>query len=182
MYSILAPSHTLSNIISPLAVDQLPLYLHRNFTLMNELDRQSRGMQSSMYPLDRPLIYLQAYSSKLLPTLREYVKMRRDVLLRGEGLARTSDVPVDKGSANGNPVPISSSVSCSPSSSSSLSIHRGGVTSNYGLIDTFTHDIGEGELRVAQRLPTISLLADNLLHASEEKVNLAKATYDSAST
>lgn len=47
--------------------------------------------------------------------------------------------------------------------------------------DGAVYNSAHHEMKAAHSLPTISLLAVNLMHASEEKVNLAQATYDSVS-
>ncbi|KAF4576903.1 hypothetical protein EYR36_000498 [Pleurotus pulmonarius] len=62
------------------AIEQLPLTLHRQFTLMRELDQQAKG-----------------YTSNLLPTLQLYIRKRREIA-RSNVSENAQEGPLSSGS------------------------------------------------------------------------------------
>ena len=100
--------------------------------------------------------------SNLLPALREYIEQRRGTL---------SDEDGPMLSAQDNVAATADRNSLSP-----------GLTVSGMSTDDAVYSSAHRDSKAAHILPTISLLAVNLMHASEEKVNLAQATYDSVSS
>jgi len=105
---------------------KLPLSLHRQFILMEELDQQARG-----------------YNSYILPTSRKYISLRRSMASRHG--PHFSETPPPQ-----TPTPMSISPECAKSPQTTR-----------------------------EMLSHIGWLSEELWRASEEKVNLAQATYDS---
>ncbi|KAH8117142.1 hypothetical protein DFH11DRAFT_983794 [Phellopilus nigrolimitatus] len=119
------------------SIEQLPLSLHRRFTLLSELDIQA-----------------QSHRSALLPSLKEYAKKR---------------ITTEK--KNVNIVP-NEAQDCDNGTKSDLDFGRAAG------IAKIIAGAKERHLKSADTLPEISSLLNDLIRASEEKVNLAQATYD----
>ncbi|RDB21519.1 PHD finger protein ING1 [Hypsizygus marmoreus] len=159
------------------AIEQLPLTLHRQYALMHELDQQANGI-----------------SADLLPMLQKYILKRREMNLS------SVSKPRDNVSATHEEV--------DSDGKSATSLHLTHVDPSDG-VHSQAAPLSNGLNKATQRLPSeawatlqtipddgltnrlnnpittretlshIALLTEELLRASEEKVNIAKAAYDS---
>lgn len=138
-------------------VEQLPLTLHRQFSLMRQLDEQAQG-----------------YTSHLIPTLMRYIKTRRSIGAR---------LPSDEtghthqnGTINGESSSITPAKVAAPlrqdifdSCTSSEPPAPMGLPPERRKIPQTTREM----------LSHIAWLSEELLRGSQEKVNLAQAAHDS---
>ncbi|KAF5324586.1 hypothetical protein D9611_004456 [Ephemerocybe angulata] len=135
-------------------VEQLPLTLHRQLSLMRQLDEQS-----------------QSYVGSLLPMLREYISLRQSIASPPEVSKLETEGQVDGGPSDAaatqgpkaNPLP---NILLQPPNALApmpVPIER------------------TRQPRTSREyLSHIAWLSEEVLRASQEKVNLAQATYDSA--
>lgn len=137
------------------------------------------------------LLTLIACKNKLLPALREYVVKRQVIMRKVDLESKQTDKHLDglqqegqhevqdelNDTPNGGATPHAVSDYRShwndkkhPRMSDSISINPFEFAK-----------LSKEEQRLAKHLPLVSLLSGQLLRASEEKVSLAQATYDSVS-
>lgn len=158
------------------AVDQMPLTLHRHYALMKELDQQAHS-----------------YIAQLLPTLQRYISRRREMAAQ----TRISTSPLATSNSN---VFLNMNIHFGTerlSTPRSLSTPNGltsvlepvsvghSTSGTLGIASSTTTQTPDLSDHVECRKPTqpmlshIALLADELFRASEEKVNLVQAAFDS---
>lgn len=157
------------------AVDQMPLTLHRHFALMQELDQQ-----------------VHSYIAQLLPTLQRYISKRREIAVHfripapvmgsNSGVFRDIDVPF-KSERLSSPRSLPS---LAPSGGMSLEAVSGGHSAPWAPHTSSTttqtptpSDHAENQKTTQQMLSHIAWVADELFRASEEKINLVQAAFDS---
>ncbi|KIJ99574.1 hypothetical protein K443DRAFT_132998 [Laccaria amethystina LaAM-08-1] len=138
-------------------VEQLPLTLHRQFSLMRQLDEQAQG-----------------YTTHLIPTLMRYIKTRRSIRA-----SLPSDEPGhtrQNGTINGESSSITSAKVAAPlrqdvfdSCISSETPTPMGLPPERRKIPQTTREM----------LSHIAWLSEELLRGCQEKVNLAQAAHDS---
>lgn len=132
-------------------VEQLPLTIHRQLSLMRQLDEQS-----------------QSYVSNLLPMLNEYIELRRSLASKKAASSSDSSEAPAGGSEQAQQAPASRPTITLPertNSSAPMSVPIERTRKPETSREYLSH---------------IAWLSEEVLHASQEKVNLAQATYDSA--
>ncbi|KAF8163092.1 hypothetical protein B0H34DRAFT_694094 [Crassisporium funariophilum] len=155
------------------AIEQLPLTLHRQFSLMRQLDEQYLG-----------------YTTRLLPTLQLYIERRQSMVPLPE---------IQAGAANQND-PVSAVGESDTRISEPVKLH--GLVNNSGLGSSPVKPwkrLHDEEKHPSPRTPTpvgilaerlkpdttrellshVAWLSDGLLRASQEKADLAQAAHDS---
>lgn len=154
-------------------VDQFPLTLQREMTLIGELDQQVHGMLQHLVTSTLALISL-GYYDDLLPTLQKYVSRR---LNEPETL----------------PFPVLPAISftppCTPSRPRTDKTTLRRLKSTISLTSPHTPGTPMGLPRErlqppktnAQLLSHVAFLSEQLIRASEEKVNLARSSCESVS-
>ncbi|EAU88434.1 hypothetical protein CC1G_05200 [Coprinopsis cinerea okayama7 len=131
-------------------VEQLPLTLHRQLSLMKQLDQQS-----------------QSYLTALLPTLRSYIQLRKSIAEKGEEhTGRANASTVDAMAADGTP---------STSKDSNETLFSIGDAQGMAI----PRERARAPETTREYLSHVAWLSEELLRASQEKVNLAQATTDS---
>lgn len=170
------------------AVDQMPLTLHRQFSLMRELDQQSHGALDCIIFTPFQTQFLLGYVADLLPTFHKYVARRM-------AMAQPNPVveEVSTESVRPNNIPKQERLS-TPPAVFSIDIPIGISPSKLGpstplrklrADSTPATPMGIPPERVKppqttrEMLSHIAWLSEELLRTSEEKVNLAQAAYDS---
>jgi hypothetical protein len=173
------------------AIEQLPLSLHRQYTLLLELDEQAQG-----------------YNKELLPTIQRYIKLRRALISRpehrlpeqsqGAGVVIASKDVEMVAKSEPPPTPIQN---LSTPLNGGSSIHPSWRQSeDHGTPISQTKIISRLASLAVTRTPTpmsippdrmklpqttremlshIAWLSEEVLRASQEKVNLAQAACDS---
>ncbi|KIM87681.1 hypothetical protein PILCRDRAFT_815263 [Piloderma croceum F 1598] len=163
------------------AIEQLPLSLHRQYILLRELDEQAQG-----------------YSKDLLPTIQRYIELRKSLAARTE-----SEQPPDVEQPTKSEPPPTPIQNLRPSfnGNGSTTSRPASPTKDQGtpapalpmktplvasLATTRTptpmtippHRMKQPQT-TREMLSHIAWLSEEVLRASEEKVNLAQAAYDS---
>lgn len=192
------------------AIEQLPLTLHRQFILMRELDEQANSMSyATMYFLSLLTTYA-GYNEDLLPTLHKYVALRRSIASQKqvgtpiESRDELSEVdPIFRNGPtttagpstpsatmaplNGTPARKLQPVSPTKLPGTPQPLKRTSVASvSLATPRTPTPMSAPPErskppLTTREMLSHMAWLSEEILRASEEKVNLAQAAYDSVS-
>ncbi|KAI0060856.1 hypothetical protein BV25DRAFT_1917409 [Artomyces pyxidatus] len=140
------------------ALEQLPLYLHRSYALLRELDEQAT-----------------AHCSKLLPSLQQYIRLRNSLagfgssedivgMVKAEDASTRQGTSVHDGDEHGGPEDDGRD---HPNSQASSIPHTQGDSS------------GRAPKTTRELAAQIGWLAEEALRASEEKTSLAQAAYDS---
>lgn len=175
-----------------LAIEQLPLTLHRQYTLLQELDQQACSMCLSFTGSSRIHLVVD-HSNELLPSIHQYVKLRQGLTPRSNG----EQPAIDSQSAIGN-IYLAQDLAVAPDTKSSqtgqsISPMNGSesllsgveliravpvlatrTSTNMPVPSTSTKPQMSREI-----LSHIAWLSEEILRASDEKVNLAQAAYDS---
>ncbi|KAL1730064.1 hypothetical protein EV714DRAFT_211747 [Schizophyllum commune] len=161
-------------------IEQMPLHLQRQFTLMKELEQQAHS-----------------YEEDLLPTLRKYIARRYELA----SVPNPSPVQVEM-ATDSPPSAIPSRLSEQPSQLLRRSISRppltNGVSTSSIPITPLRRPTLEGlstprtptpfgippertkpPETTRQMLSHLAWLSEEIVHASEEKVHIAQAAYDS---
>ncbi|TDL15663.1 hypothetical protein BD410DRAFT_832518 [Rickenella mellea] len=147
------------------AAEQLPLSLHRTFSLMSELDGQA-----------------QRYQSALLRLIRHYTEQRSSIAAQSVHHTPEKTHPEDGGSLKSAPRSATPDLSSHFPFSDTKSIP---TTPRRSVSRPSESDRVESELLKApdstrETISQIARLLDETVRASDEKVNLAQAAYDSA--
>ncbi|KNZ79384.1 hypothetical protein J132_10350 [Termitomyces sp. J132] len=135
------------------AIEQVPLTLHRQCALIHELDQQ-----------------VNARSASLLPLLLQYVRKRREIRSN-----HTQCGVSDTGSC----CQMKEEHSTSPASSTCHSAEAHDVPSRMTKPSCLPFELFKPETTTREMLSQIACITDELLRASEEKLNVAQAAYDS---
>ncbi|KAF5391860.1 hypothetical protein D9757_001658 [Collybiopsis confluens] len=134
-----------SLVFTGIVIDQVPLTLHRQYALMEELDQQTHG-----------------YLDDIVPTLRKYVAYRRNVESGATTTTHTVPLPTPPTPIFKTPVrPLLHPTGSSTPNLLSLPAER-----------TKPPETGR------EMLSHVAWLAEELMGAAQEKVNLAQAAHD----
>ncbi|KII88868.1 hypothetical protein PLICRDRAFT_175126 [Plicaturopsis crispa FD-325 SS-3] len=152
----------------------LPLSLHRQLILMRELDDQA-----------------QAHNSDLLPSIQQYIALRRSLVSYLDGAValgsstEVPDVPMNEAkddSGSKTPEPTAHLMSISPQRPP-VGVNHTEPTQTVGGSTSKSSSIPPGQTKppktTRELLSHIAWLSEEVLRASEEKVNLAQAACDS---
>ncbi|TFK25011.1 hypothetical protein FA15DRAFT_668879 [Coprinopsis marcescibilis] len=155
-------------------VEQLPLTLHRQLSLMRQLDQQSQGIYVLNLSSFCQLCNATGYIEKLLPTLRDYMKLRHKLAAETKD---EEDDTVSLAKEDGGSKSTSSSTAIAPTTSMDA------FSPSFTLSQTAPMPIPRERTRAPrtsrEHLSHIAWLSEELLRASQEKANLAQATNDS---
>ncbi|KAF5386908.1 hypothetical protein D9615_001739 [Tricholomella constricta] len=179
------------------AIEQVPLTLHRQFALMNELDQQANG-ELDIQPPENICNMVSGYTSTLLPTLLKYIKKRRDLVRTCVPSNSESDEnhstlihevePKEEQPRSPKPIPASSmpnEPTFARLQSTMPSAAPQGIQGDRSAVPQLSTPLAlprnfvKPPTTTRQMLSHIAGLAEELLRASEEKVNVAQAAYDS---
>ncbi|KAG6878755.1 hypothetical protein C0993_008054 [Termitomyces sp. T159_Od127] len=150
------------------AIEQVPLTLHRQYALIHELDQQVTGaiLPSNWWPTH--LMCLTARSASLLPLLLQYIKKRKEMEFTFTQCA-TSTGGVEPKEER----------SKSPGFNTCQSIEAHDVPQRITTPSVLPSKLFKPAATTREMLSQIACIADELLRAAEEKVNVAQAAYDS---
>ncbi|KAG5643895.1 hypothetical protein DXG03_009466 [Asterophora parasitica] len=138
------------------AIEQLPLTLHRQNTLIHELDQQ-----------------VNAHNSTSLATILKYIQKRRAISrISGEAVGNPSTTPGQEVELQEEqprfPQPITFPSTTALNAPAATRIQTNGLSA-----------MPQPPTTTRQILPYIASLREEILRASEEKVNVAQAAHDS---
>ncbi|KAH7927703.1 hypothetical protein BV22DRAFT_1031467 [Leucogyrophana mollusca] len=182
-------------------LEQLPLSLHRQYTLMRELDEQTQGESSGscITLLSVHSALSLAHNSELLNTIQRYIALRFTLVARSE-LSTGDNGPIVADPASlvdpdRDAVDVSGGPSLHPHSSSGsppmrpLSeaadvesvVSAPDKSANHLLPDSgpvLRTERDEPSESTRQLLQSIATMSEEVLRSSEEKVNLAQTAYE----
>lgn len=173
------------------AIEQLPLSLHRQFTLMKELEENAQGDYTYLR-VGNVMTMLLDNQKKLLPQLQGYINIRKALAALSQSTTSNAVQPNIKvqcydDEATNDSVPISSS---DEADASPMNVDAPTQTVRLTACPELrnnhppnsiadTSDIDGSKAR--QLLMQVACLSEEIMRQSEEKVNLAQAIYDSVS-
>ncbi|TEB36056.1 hypothetical protein FA13DRAFT_1727613 [Coprinellus micaceus] len=148
-------------------VEQLPLTIHRQLSLMRQLDEQS-----------------QSYVSSLLPMLNEYIELRRSLASGStSGISPAAEAPKEAPTDNIEEAPQTpgkGSTAGGPSKNTPIPTMILPERTNSSAPMPIPIERTRQPKTSREYLSHIAWLSEEVLRASQEKVNLAQATYDVA--
>lgn len=154
-------------------IEQLPLYLHRSYTLLHELDEHA-----------------EQHAGDLLRDVRKYTAIRQDLARSTSSQSISSQAPSDgpnEPAIDGNGNEHSYEIVASTSSQHEADISSNGIPGSVVDVlegyESYSVESGAGSLPPANTtrilLPRIVWSADEFFRTSEEKTSLAQTIYDS---
>ncbi|KDR81396.1 hypothetical protein GALMADRAFT_239266 [Galerina marginata CBS 339.88] len=156
------------------AIEQLPLTLHRQLSLMRQLDEQTT-----------------ACTAGLLPALQKYIQLRQTMAGISAEQSNTAERQTSKGASAEDEFPPPPSQSHDPTSMNgnfALIIPaskrpRNGISHSPPAVASKSNSTPPENVKppetTRELLSHVAFMAEELLRASQEKVNLAQANHDS---
>ncbi|KAF7971640.1 hypothetical protein HWV62_20676 [Athelia sp. TMB] len=139
------------------AIEQLPLSLHRQYILLHELDEQANG-----------------YTNDLAKTIKEYIALRRSLELCPQVAFAEQNIPASEPS----PTPIKKSQS-TPLMSTPDPLRQSSYFTRVSTPMPLPPNRVKRPQSTREMLTHTAWLSEEIQRASDEKVNLAQAAYDS---
>ena len=177
------------------AVEQLPLYLHRSYALLRELDQQVTGkadsLRASRSRLGTVIDTFAAFIrlclgnyNQIHPTLQQYILLRRSLVGQGQQDPKPNGVVVKEQSPapESEVMPASDTAGDSKPSPEPTEAHSGecGASASVPFRPNVAHtDPAPNTTR--ELLRHLGWLMEEVVRGSQEKVGLAQAAYDSVS-